>query len=64
MNPIPTKHTKEQIKMPLLLLPISKTTRNSPRERLIANDQMDTCDERDIITSLADLNETTAPDGF
>ena len=50
--------------MPLLLLPISKTTRNSPRERLIANDQMDTCDERDIITSLADLNETTALDGF
>ena len=50
--------------MPLLLLPISKTTRNSPRERLIANDQMDTSDERDIITSLADLNETTAPDGF
>ena len=50
--------------MPLLLLPISKTTRNSSRERLIANDQMDTFDERDIITSLADLNETTAPDGF
>ena len=63
MNPIPTKVSKDLLKMPLLL-PISKPTRNSPRERLIANDQMDTCDERNIITSLADLNETTAPDGF
>ena len=45
-------------KMPSLLLPTSKTTRKLPRERLIPNVQMDT------ITSLANLNETTTPDGF
>ena len=42
----------------------SKTTQKPPRQRLISNDQMDTFHERDTITSLADLNETTAPDGF
>ena len=42
MNPIPTKHSKELLKMPSLLLPTSKTTRKPPRERLISNDQMDT----------------------
>ena len=46
------------------LLPTSKTTQKSPWERLIFNDQMDSFRERDTITSLADLNETTAPDGF
>ena len=45
-------------KMPSLLLPTSKTTRKLPRERLIPNVQMDT------ITNLANLNETTTPDGF
>ena len=35
-----------------------------PRERLISNDQMDSFRERDMIKTLADLNETTAPDGF
>ena len=50
--------------MPLLLLPASKTKRKPPRERLISNDQMDTFRERDTITSLADSNQTTAPDGF
>ena len=64
MNPIPTKHSKELLKMPSSLLPTSKTTRKPPRERLISNDQMDSFRERDTITSLADLNETTAPDGF
>ena len=64
MNPIPTKHSKELLKMPSSLLPTSKTTRKPPRERLISNDQMDTFCERDTIMSLPDLNETTAPDGF
>ena len=64
MNPIPTKHSKELLKMSSSLLPSSKTTQKPPRERLISNDQMDTFRERDTITSLADLNETTAPDGF
>ena len=50
--------------MPSSLLPITKTTRNFPTERLISNDQMDTFRERDTIRSLADLNETTASDGF
>ena len=63
-NPIPTKHSKELLKMPSSLLPITKTTRNFPTERLISNDQMDTFRERDTIRSLADLNETTASDGF
>ena len=57
MNPIPTKHSKELLKMPSLLLPASKTKRKPPRERLISNDQMDNFRERDTITSLADLNE-------
>ena len=42
----------------------SKTTRKPPRKRLISNDQMDNFREIDTITSLVDLNETTAPDGF
>ena len=50
--------------MPSSLLPTSKTTRKPPRERLISNDQMDTFCERDTITSLVGLYETTAPDGF
>ena len=50
--------------MPSSLLPTGKTTRKSPRERFISNDQMDTFRETDTITSLADLNETTALDGF
>ena len=57
MNPIPTKHSKELLKMPSSLLPIGKTKRKPPRERLISNDQMDNFRERDTITSLADLNE-------
>ena len=50
--------------MPSLLLPTSKTTRKPPTDRLISNDQMDSFRKRDTITSLADLNETSAPDGF
>ena len=50
--------------MSSLLLPTSKTVRKPPTERLISNDKMDTFRERDTIMSLADLNETTAPDGF
>ena len=50
--------------MPSSLLPASKTTRKPPRKRLISNDQMDNFSERDTITSLADLNETTTPDGL
>ena len=50
--------------MPSSLLPTSKTTRKHPRERLISNGQMDTFCGRDTITSLAGLNETSAPDGF
>ena len=64
MNPIPTKHSKELLKMSSSLIPTSKTTQRPPRERLISNDQMDSFRKRDTITSLADLNETTAPDGF
>ena len=64
MNPIPTKHSKELLKMPSSLLPTSKTTQKSPRERLISNDQTDTFRKRDTITTLVDLNETAAPDGF
>ena len=50
--------------MASLLLPTSKTTEKPPWEKLISNDQIDNFRERDNITSLADLNETTAPDGF
>ena len=63
MNPIPTKHSKELLKL-LSILPTSKTTQKPPRERLISNDQMDTFCKKHTITSLANLNETTAPDGF
>ena len=50
--------------MPSLLLPTSKTTWKPPRERIISNDQMETFRKKDTATSLADLNETTAADGF
>ena len=46
--------------MLLSLLPTTKTTQKPPRERLTPNDQMDTFRKRDTITSLADLNKTTA----
>ena len=48
----------------IIVLRTSQTTRKPPRERLISNDQKDTFHERDNITNLADLNETTAPNGF
>ena len=64
MNPIPTEHTNELLKILSSLLPTSKTTRKPPRKRLTSNDQMDTFRKRHTITSLGDLNETTAPDGF
>ena len=64
MNPIPTKYSKELLKMPSSLLTASKTTRKPPRERLISNDQIDTFHEKDTITSLANFNEATTPDGF
>ena len=64
MNSIPTKHSKELLKIPSSLLPSSKITRKPPREGLIPNDKMDTFRERHTIMSLADLNETTAPDCF
>ena len=64
MNPIPKKHSKELLKMPSLLLPISKTIRKPLTERLISNDQMDTFGERDTIMNLVGLNKTTGFDGF
>ena len=64
MNLIPTEDSKDLLKMPSSLLPTNKTTRKSPRERLISNDQMDTFHEKDTITSLAELNEKYAPHGF
>ena len=64
MNPIPKKHSKELLKMPSLLLPISKTIRKPLTERLISNDQMDTFGERDTIMNLVGLNKTTGSDGF
>ena len=64
MNPISTKHSNVLLKILSSLLPTGKTTRKPPRERLISNDQMDTFHERDAITILADLNKTTASDGF
>ena len=33
-------------------------------QRKISNGQMDSFREKDTITTRADLNETTAPDGF
>ena len=50
--------------MSLSLLPTSHTTQKPPRERLISNNQMDSFCEKDTITRLADLNQTTPPDGF
>ena len=64
MNPISTKHSNVLLKIPSSLLPTGKTARKYPRERLISNYQMDTFHERDAITILADLSETTTPDGF
>ena len=64
LNPIPTKHFKELLKVPSSLLQSSKTTRKPLRERLISNDQMGTFGKRDTFTTLADLSKTTAPDGF
>ena len=64
MNPISPKHSNVLRKIPSSLLPTGKTARKYPRERLISNYQMDTFRERDAITILADLSETTTPDGF
>ena len=64
MNPIPTKHSKELLKIPSSLLPTGQTARKPPRERFISNDQMDTFRERYTITNVPDLNETAAAEGF
>ena len=64
MNPITTNISNELLKMPSSLLPTSHTTQKSPREKLISNNQMDSFREKDTITRLADLNQTTPPDGF
>ena len=50
--------------MPSSLPSTSKNRRKPPRERLTSNDQMDNFRGRNTITSLGNLNETTAPDGF
>ena len=44
MNPIPTKHFKELLKVPSSLLLTSKTARKPPRQRSISNDQIDSLD--------------------
>jgi hypothetical protein len=64
MNPVPTIHSKALLNSPPSLLPTSQTTRKPPIERLFSNDEQDTFGERDSITTLDDLNETVAPDGF
>ena len=55
MNPIPTKHSKQLLKMPSSLLLTSKTTQKPPRQRLISNDQMD----RWTISTWSEFNKNT-----
>ena len=63
MKPVPSKYSYELLQKKSSL-PISKTSRNTPKNRLFEEDQLKAFHKIDTLTSLNDLNEAVAPPGF
>ena len=63
MKPLPSVYPCELLQSPSSL-PTPQTLRNPPRQRFFQEDELDTFLENDTISTLHDLNETSAPPEF
>ena len=62
MNPVPIVYPKNLLSNPSSL-PIQQTTSSLPRKRSFP-DELSTYQQRDVIRTFQDLNESIAPVGF
>ena len=62
MNPVPTVYPKNLLRNPSSL-PIQQTTSSLPRKRSLT-DELSTSQQRDVIRTFQDLDESIAPAGF
>ena len=62
MNPVPIVYPKNLLSNPSSL-PIQQTTSSLPRKRSFP-DELSTYQQRDVIRTFQDLNESIAPAGF
>ena len=62
MNPVPTVYPQNLLSNPSSL-PIQQTTSSLPRKRSFP-DELPTYQQRDVIRTFQDLNESIAPAGF
>ena len=62
MNPVPTVYPQNLLSNPSSL-PIQQTTSSLPRKRSFP-DELSTFQQRDVIRTFQDLNESIAPAGF
>ena len=62
MNPVPIVYPKYLLRNPSSL-PIQQTASSLPRKRSFP-DKLSTCQQRDVIRTFQDLNESIAPAGF
>ena len=62
MNPVPIVYPKNLLRNPSSL-PIQQTTSSLPRKRSFP-DELSTYQQRDVIRTFQDLNESIAPAGF
>ena len=62
MNPVPIVYPKNLLRNPSSL-PIQQTTSSLPRKRSFP-DELSTFQQRDVIRTFQDLNESIAPAGF
>ena len=62
MNPVPTVYPQNLLSNPSSL-PIQQTTSSLPRKRSFP-DELSTYQQRDVIRTFQDLNESIAPAGF
>ena len=62
MNPVPIVYPKNLLSNPSSL-PIQQTTSSLPRKRSFP-DELSTFQQRDVIRTFQDLNESIAPAGF
>ena len=62
MNPVPTVYPQNLLRNPSLL-PTQQTTCSFPRKSSFP-DELSTLQQRDVIKTFQDLNESIAPSGF
>ena len=63
MDPVPSIFPAELMQTPSCL-PTPQTSRNPPRKRIYQEDELEAFQEKDVISSLDDINESIAPPGF